>query len=106
VSAPTAQLIDEEVRRIVDECYATAEGILQDNIDKLHLMADALMLYETIDAGQIDEIMKGNMPSQPSDWGDTGTTHGDTSGGTTDEAPREESSPKPAGPIGGPAGEH
>jgi cell division protease FtsH len=106
VSAPTAQLIDEEVRRIVDECYATAEGILQDNIDKLHLMADALMLYETIDAGQIDEIMKGNMPSQPSDWGDTGTTHGDTSGGTTDEAPREESAPKPAGPIGGPAGEH
>jgi cell division protease FtsH len=103
MSDETAKLIDEEVRSIIDSSYATAKKLLAENVDKLHMMADALMLYETIDASQIDEIMAGNKPSEPSDWGDTGSTGADDGkdgkSTSTDEA-------KPTGPIGGPAGEH
>ena len=69
VSATTKREIDEEVRRIIDECYATAEQILRDNMDKLHTMAEALMEYETIDTAQIDDIMAGNRPRPPADSG-------------------------------------
>jgi cell division protease FtsH len=102
ISAETAKFIDQEVRSIVDECYATAETTLKDNIDKLHIMAEALIHYETIDANQIDEIMAGKKPSDPEDWsGD------DSSAG----ANKSEQAEKPAkgsnkGPIGGPAEEH
>jgi cell division protease FtsH len=101
MSDETAKLIDEEVRSIIDSSYATAEKLLNENVDKLHMMADALMLYETIDAGQIDEIMAGQKPSEPRDWGGTGTTGGDEGGenASVDDV-------KPTGPIGGPAGEH
>ncbi|HGG59633.1 MAG TPA: ATP-dependent metalloprotease, partial [Gammaproteobacteria bacterium] len=44
------------------------EEILKSNIDKLHLMAKALIKYETIDANQIDAIMKGEEPGPPADW--------------------------------------
>ena len=101
MSDETAQLIDEEVRHIIDSSYATAEKLLADNIEKLHVMADALMLYETIDAGQIDEIMAGQKPSEPRDWNGTGTSGGDEDG---ESAPADDV--KPTGPIGGPAGEH
>jgi cell division protease FtsH len=68
VSGETAKLIDQEVRSIVDECYARATKLLIDNRDKLDMMAEALMDYETIDRGQIDEIMNGQKPSPPKDW--------------------------------------
>ena len=71
VSADTKRQIDEEIRRIIDECYATAETILKENIDKLHIMAEALMEYETIDTEQIDDIMSGNKPRPPADSGDS-----------------------------------
>ena len=67
ISADTARLIDEEVRRIIDQCYKHAENILNSNADKLHLMADALMEYETLNADQIDDIMAGAKPRAPSD---------------------------------------
>jgi cell division protease FtsH len=41
---------------------------LTDNLDKLHVMADALLQYETIDARQIDDIMAGRQPGEPADW--------------------------------------
>jgi len=65
VSSATAQLIDEEVRSIIDECYRTAEKLLHDNKDKLHRMAEALIQYETIDSLQIDDIMAGLSPRPP-----------------------------------------
>ena len=72
VFAPeTAQRIDEEIRSIIDDCYSSAEKLLVEHMDKLHLMADALMLYETIDASQIDDIMDGKKPSPPKGWGDS-----------------------------------
>jgi cell division protease FtsH len=68
ISDKTAQQIDEEVRSIVDRNYERAKKIIAENIDKLHLMAEALIKYETIDAKQIKEIMAGNPPSPPDDW--------------------------------------
>ncbi|MDB2445107.1 ATP-dependent zinc metalloprotease FtsH [Gammaproteobacteria bacterium] len=104
-SSETASKIDLEVRRIIDDCYAKAVTLLNDNRDKLELMKDALMEYETIDASQIDDIMAGNKPRPPADWSD-----GDDSGHSPSEKASEERSSKPsssgAGPIGGPAGEH
>jgi len=100
VSADTAKQIDQEIRRIIDECYATAKKILEENADKLHLMAQALMLYETIDAGQIDDIMAGREPREPKDWGGTS---GDAVSEVHKDAAQEGSS---SSPIGGPAGEH
>ncbi len=103
MSDETAKLIDQEVRSIIDSSYATAEKLLAENVDKLHMMADALMLYETIDASQIDEIMAGNMPSEPRDWGGTGSTG---NGDSKDDKSTSTDEAKPTGPIGGPAGEH
>jgi cell division protease FtsH len=70
VSGETARQIDEEVRRIIDECYAKAQGILEENRSKLDMMAEALMMYETIDAKQIDDIMAGRKPRSPAGWDD------------------------------------
>jgi len=98
VSGETQKQIDEEVRRIIDECYATAQRLLQENRDKMDLMADALMQYETIDALQIDDIMAGRKPRPPAGWDNSNRP----SGGA--EAPVDDSNR--AGPIGGTAGEH
>ncbi|SEK98906.1 cell division protease FtsH [Atopomonas hussainii] len=98
VSGDTAKLIDQEVRRFIDESYATAKRILEEHRDKLDVMAEALMKYETIDSDQIDDIMAGKPPREPKDW---------TSGGGDGGAPATEAKPdKPSSPIGGPAGEH
>lgn len=100
ISGTTATKIDEEVRKIIDECYEKATDILKENEDKLHMMADALMTYETIDARQIDDIMAGREPREPSDWTDS-----DSDGGLGATAEDSDSSDS-KGSIGGPAGEH
>ena len=102
ISDETAKQIDAEVRRIIDECYVTAQRILEENVDKLHLMAEALMTYETIDSDQIDDIMAGRQPREPADWGGNGPSGPSA---VQDDDAREGGS-KPASPIGGPAGEH
>jgi cell division protease FtsH len=68
VSNETARKIDEVVREILDTAYARTKQLLTDNIDKLHVMAEALLQYETIDAHQIDDIMAGHVPGPPADW--------------------------------------
>ena len=50
--------------------YSRATKLIRDNLDKMHVMADVLMKYETIDSKQIDEIMEGRKPSPPADWTD------------------------------------
>ncbi len=57
ISPETARRIDEEVRRIVDECHQTARRLLEENRDILEAMAQALMQCETLDSVQIDDIM-------------------------------------------------
>ena len=104
-SSETASKIDLEVRRIIDDCYGKAATLLKDNRDKLELMKDALMEYETIDAAQIDEIMAGNKPSPPADWSD-GDDSGKSASEKVSDVRSSKSSSSGAGPIGGPAGEH
>ncbi|MFO2166512.1 ATP-dependent zinc metalloprotease FtsH [Pseudomonas aeruginosa] len=100
VSGETAKMIDQEVRRIIDDCYGTAKRLLDENRDKLEMMTDALMKYETIDSDQIDDIMAGRVPREPRDWqGGSGTG---TPPANLEESGRRENTP----PIGGPAGEH
>jgi cell division protease FtsH len=52
---------------IIDECYGTAKRLLEENIDKLHVMAETLVEFETINAEQIDDIMAGARPRAPID---------------------------------------
>ena len=82
VSDETARTIDTEIRKIIDTQYSRATKLIKDNMDKMHLMADALMKYETIDSGQIDEIMDGKIPSAPESWSDDDDSS-NTSGGVT-----------------------
>jgi cell division protease FtsH len=62
VSEQTMQKVDSEIRRIIDEQYALARKLIEDNQDKMHAMASALLEFETIDAEQIDDIMAGKPP--------------------------------------------
>ena len=97
VSDETAHVIDEEIRSVIDANYTRAKEILTTNLDKLHIMADALVKYETIDEQQIKDIMAGKAPKPPADW--------DDSVGTPKASKRPEGG-QPEGPIGTPAGQH
>ena len=99
VSDETAHIIDEEIRNIVDRNYVRAKQILEDNMEKLHTMAQALIRYETIDRDQIDDIMAGRQPRTPAAWDDTEPPRGSVD----QESKRDK---KGEGKIGGPAGEH
>ncbi|KAB2927661.1 MAG: ATP-dependent zinc metalloprotease FtsH [Dechloromonas sp.] len=65
VSEATMQKVDAEIRRIIDEQYALARQLLEDNRDKVEAMTKALLDWETIDAEQIDDIMAGKEPRPP-----------------------------------------
>lgn len=65
ISEKTMQEVDAEVRRIIDEQYAIARRLIEENRDKMEVMAKALLDWETIDADQIDDIMEGRSPRPP-----------------------------------------
>jgi len=58
----TCQEIDQEVRQVIDVNYKRAFKILKENAKLLHLMADALMKFETLNEEQISTVMQGKMP--------------------------------------------
>jgi cell division protease FtsH len=95
ISDDTARIIDEEVRRIVETAHSRAEELVRSHMDQLHLMADALIKYETIDGDQIDQIMEGLEPDPPEDWGESTPD----SPGTENDASDADKRPT----IGGPA---
>ncbi len=97
MSDTTADKIDKAVRDIIDRNYKRAEKILNENLDKLHLMAQALIKYETIDSKQIAEIMEGKEPSPPAGWQ---ATDDDDDGGS--KPPKKSTDPKQTG-FGDPA---
>ncbi|HEX5219380.1 MAG TPA: ATP-dependent zinc metalloprotease FtsH [Verrucomicrobiae bacterium] len=71
-SEQTAQEIDTEVKRIIDEAYNTAKNIIETNKDKLELIAKALLDYETLDGSQVEEIVRTGRftpPVKPTDAG-------------------------------------
>ncbi|SIO94262.1 ATP-dependent zinc metalloprotease FtsH [Vibrio spartinae] len=71
MSDDTAKLIDDEIRKIIDRNYERARKILLDNMDIMHSMKDALMKYETIDAGQIDDLLERKSEiREPAGWSD------------------------------------
>jgi len=65
VSEATLQKVDAEIRRIIDQQYRLARGLLEGNRDKVEAMAKALLEYETLDADQIGDIMSGKPPRPP-----------------------------------------
>lgn len=68
MSEETMQKVDAEVRRIIDEQYALARRLIEENSSKMHAMAKALLEWETIDSDQLDDIMAGKEPRPPKDW--------------------------------------
>ena len=104
VSDQTQDLIDEEVRRIIDRNYKRSTTLLEENEQRLHTMAEALIRYETIDVEQIKDIMEGREPRPPQDWSDEPPTGGDPEV-ATDESDGTQS-PSGSGSIGGPASLH
>jgi cell division protease FtsH len=97
-SGETSKQIDEEVRRIIHECYARSTKILEDNRDILEAMKNALMEYETIDSEQVADLMARRKVRPPREWNDD-----DFNSHLRDKDAPEEA---PAGPIGGPANTH
>ena len=69
-SEDTSREIDQEVREILDQAYATAKTLLEENRDILEAMKDALMEYETIDADQVDDLMARRKVRPPRQWDD------------------------------------
>jgi len=65
ISEATMQQVDAEIRRIIDQQYALARGLIEANRDKIEAMTKALLEWETIDADQINDIMAGNPPRPP-----------------------------------------
>ncbi len=70
VSDSTVNAIDQEVRIIIDGNFERAKHILSEKMEELHLMAEALLKYETIDEEQIRDIMEGRPARPPRDWTD------------------------------------
>ena len=102
VSEETSHLIDEEIRFVIDRNYERADRLLHDNTDKLHVMAEALIKYETIDHYQIDDIMEGKTPRPPQNW-DEGASSENDSGPT---APSESVGKGGTTDFGNPATQH
>ncbi len=101
ISDETAHAIDKEVRAIIERNYERARTLLHDNLEKLHVMAQALIKYETIDADQIGDIMAGKTPRPPQDWEDSEPTSGRGAGVAVPGAGTSGDTP-----IGGPASQH
>jgi cell division protease FtsH len=93
-SEQTAQDIDAEVKRIIDEANTTAKELINTNRDKLEIIAHALLEYETLDGSQVTEIMRtGTFTPPPLTPGQAGPLMGAPAG-----TPLPETPPKPAPP--------
>jgi cell division protease FtsH len=93
MSEQTMQKVDGEVRRIIDQQYTLARKLIEDNKDKMHAMAKALLEWETIDSDQLDDIMAGKDPRPPKDW--TPRTPNNSGSGGSGGAPAVAADPTP-----------
>jgi cell division protease FtsH len=93
MSEQTMQKVDGEVRRIIDGQYSLARRLIEENSDKMHAMAKALLEWETIDTEQIDDIMAGREPRPPKDFTPRTPTGGN--GGGSGGAPAVNPEPSP-----------
>ncbi len=95
VSDLTAKQIDEDVRAVISRNYERAQHLLDENMDKLHAMAQLLIKYETIDSDQIDAIMEGREPGEPKGWSDSSNNPPPSASAESDDSD-EAPSGKPA----------
>jgi cell division protease FtsH len=65
VSESTLQQVDAEIRRLIDQQYGIARKLIEENREKVEIMANALLEWETLDAEQINDIMEGRSPRPP-----------------------------------------
>ena len=94
ISEETQREVDAEVRRILEEQYNVARKLIEDNKDKMHRMAKALLDWETIDSDQIDDIMAGREPRPPKSA--SGTSNATQSAETVAAAPTQTQAPAEA----------
>lgn len=80
VSEVTQQKVDAEIRSLLDQQYALAKSLLENNKDKVEAMVVALLEWETIDADQVNDIMGGISPRPPKPSEDVKTTTSSTNG--------------------------
>ncbi len=93
ISAQTSQMIDEDVRAIIDRNYSEAEKILNEKINILHSMAEALIKYETIGEGQLKDLMDGKEAKPPEDWDENEPTNGKEISVDDEASKRDDSDP-------------
>jgi cell division protease FtsH len=98
----TAQEIDSEVKRIIDEQYKTAKDIITANLDKLELIAKSLLEYETLDGQQVEEIVRTGKFTPPAPTPHVDPPQGAPAGTPLPEVPGKPSPPKLPG-LGSPA---
>ena len=79
VSEEISKSIDVEIRNLIDRNYKRAQDILKEHADKLEIMTETLMEFETIDAAQIKNIMEGLPPGKPKDWEDSDDENSESS---------------------------
>lgn len=103
LSDATAELVDTEIRRIIDEQYVRARTAIEENRDKIEKMAKALLEWETLGAEQIDDIMAGRDPRPPEGLDTPGPSGGS---GSDTKAKKPKSKPRVKPRLDSPAGEH
>jgi cell division protease FtsH len=98
MSNAVAEVVDREIRRIIDEQYTKARAIIEENHEKVERMARALLEWETLEADQIEDIMTGKEPRPPA--GSSGSPKGDAG------SPKKPSGKAVKPRLDSPAGEH
>ena len=101
-SESTAQEIDAEVKRIIDQAYKTAKDLITNNLDKLELIAKSLLEYETLDGTQVEEIVRTGKFTPPPPTPQVDAPHGAPAGTPLPEVPVKPAPPKLPG-LGNPA---
>lgn len=91
ISSGTAKIIEEEVRRLIDEANETARRILTEKNDDWIALSEGLLEYETLSGKEINELIKGNPPERPDDF----------DAGPTSAVPVVKPKKKPKGELGG-----
>ncbi len=95
MSEATMQKVDGEVRRIIDQQYKLARKLIEDNQEKIHSMAKALLEWETIDGDQLDDIIAGKEPRPPKDWSPRNPSVGGGGSGPSGGGPAVSTDPAP-----------
>ncbi len=91
VSEKTAETIDSEIRRIIDEGYQRARKILETKLDQLHVLAKGLLEYETLTGDEINTLLRGEALSRPEPMADEPTSSAvpQTGAGTRKARPKD-----------------